>query len=193
MAIEIKGNWVKGYALDVHTLSSGYLGDNEQGRPQFNTVRSKIGELLYKLKYKNDSSVIPQIVIEIKKHVTGIENFHFLISIPPSNTDRILQPVNLVSEKLSLEYKIPFLRDAIIKKHTTPEIKTIKEPVERKKILQKAISLNKKYDLSNKEILVIDDLYRSGVTLSIVTKVLYNVGKASKVCVLAMTKTRKNE
>jgi len=47
----ITGCWTEGFALDFHTLSSEFIGDDEYGHPQFDTKRSEIGELLYRLKY----------------------------------------------------------------------------------------------------------------------------------------------
>ncbi len=32
-----KGNWNEGFALDVHTAESTYIGDNAFGRPIFDT------------------------------------------------------------------------------------------------------------------------------------------------------------
>ena len=58
----IKGNWKDGFALDFHTVKSEYIGDDEYGHPQYNTTRSEIGELLYKLKYKRDNSVLSDII-----------------------------------------------------------------------------------------------------------------------------------
>jgi len=193
MAIEIKGNWDKGFALDLHTLSCECTGHDEHGQPQFKTVRSEIGQLLYTLKYKSDSSVIPSITEKIKKSITGIDKFHFLISVPLSKKDRVFQPVVLVCQALSTEFNIPYLQDAVIKTKTTEELKTIQDPKQRKAILENAISFNNKYNMINKNILLIDDLYRSGSTLSVVTDVLYKIGKANKVCVLTLTKTRVNK
>jgi hypothetical protein len=51
---QITGNWDLGYVLDKHRLSSIYLGDNEYGRPQFDTTRSEAGEALFRLKYRSD-------------------------------------------------------------------------------------------------------------------------------------------
>ena len=48
-ARKISGSWQEGYALDQHILKSEYIGHNEYGYPQFDTTRSEIGELLYKL------------------------------------------------------------------------------------------------------------------------------------------------
>jgi competence protein ComFC len=60
--IRIYGNWQVGWALDVHTISSTYLGMDPSGYEHYDTVRSPMGELLYKLKYKHDKSVIPEVV-----------------------------------------------------------------------------------------------------------------------------------
>lgn len=67
MSVQIKpkalrGGWKQGFALDVHTTSSTFVGHNEYGRPEFATTRSPLGELLYRLKYGRDPSVIEEIV-----------------------------------------------------------------------------------------------------------------------------------
>lgn len=36
--IKIEGSWEKGYAFDIHTISSVFTGDNEFGHPTFDTV-----------------------------------------------------------------------------------------------------------------------------------------------------------
>jgi len=53
--IRIPGRWRDGYALDVHTVASTYLGDDEYGHARFETSRSAAGELLYRLKYQGDN------------------------------------------------------------------------------------------------------------------------------------------
>jgi len=59
---EIKGAWDDGYVLDVHTISSTMIGYNEFGHAEFDTVRSPLGELVFRLKYREDRSAIPWIV-----------------------------------------------------------------------------------------------------------------------------------
>lgn len=54
----ITGNWDIGYALDIHTISSEYIGDNEYGYPQYDTIRTDLGELLYQIKYTHNYSKI---------------------------------------------------------------------------------------------------------------------------------------
>jgi hypothetical protein len=45
--IAIKGPWSSGWAVDLHTLSSAFVGDDAFGHSQFKNKRSEIGELLY--------------------------------------------------------------------------------------------------------------------------------------------------
>ncbi len=60
--MRLPGRWRYGFALDYHTVSSTYLGDDEYGHPMFDTKRSDLGELLYRLKYRSDASVLDEIV-----------------------------------------------------------------------------------------------------------------------------------
>jgi hypothetical protein len=53
--ISLIGNWLEGFALGLHTISSEFSGYDEFGHEVFNTKRSEIGELLYRLKYKSES------------------------------------------------------------------------------------------------------------------------------------------
>jgi len=54
MRYEIKGNWKKGLAFDLHTVASVYLGVDEYGHGRFDNTRSEIGELIYQLKYRSE-------------------------------------------------------------------------------------------------------------------------------------------
>ena len=59
---KIAGPWDEGYVLDMHTISSTMIGYNEYGHPEFDTVRSDLGEAIYRLKYRSDKSVLSTIV-----------------------------------------------------------------------------------------------------------------------------------
>lgn len=58
---QLKGVWMLGYSLDKHTTSSTFIGHNEYGHKQFNTVRPEISEALFQLKYRDDYSKVPLI------------------------------------------------------------------------------------------------------------------------------------
>ncbi len=57
----MRGAWDDGRTLDLHVSSSEFLGYDEHGHPQFETTRTELGDLLYRLKYKGDQSVIASI------------------------------------------------------------------------------------------------------------------------------------
>src|SRR5271169_783531 len=98
---EIKGSWDEGYVLDVHTISSTMIGYNEFGHPEFDTVRSDLGELVYRLKYKAEKSVIPSIV-EATAGFVNIWKIHpdAVVPVPPSK-QRAFQPVLEIASELA--------------------------------------------------------------------------------------------
>lgn len=192
MAIELTGNWKKGFALDLHTWKkSDYLGDDENGKPRFKNYRTEIGELVYQLKYNRNDSVVQTIITEIKKCISGIETFDFILPIPPSNIHRAKQPVQLVCSALSSEFNVPIIADSLAKMKGATEIKNITEQTKRIELLKDAMVLNNAEKLVGKKLLLIDDLYGSGATLSVATELLYGA-KAASVYVLTLTKKRTN-
>jgi len=189
---ELKGNWVKGFALDVHTVSSDFLGDDQYGHPHFDTKRSPLGELLYRLKFKSDKSVLDEITTTVVDFLTTTWNItsrlQFLVPVPPSNLDRAFQPVIEIAIKMSAELGLPLSLDSLVKTSETPELKDIDDHDKRKSILEKVFKI-KNICVKGNNILLFDDLYRSGATLNVATKVLYNVG-VNNVYVLTLTRTR---
>lgn len=189
MTIELKGNWKKGLAYDVHTLSSTYLGPDEFGHDRWDTTRSEMGNLVYQLKYKNDRSVVRRIVDLITKKIKGIEKFDLIIPIPSTKKNRPYQPVEEIANELGRRKRIKVL-NLLTKAAGGAELKNIDDQKEREKLLKARISISGDYDISGKKVLLLDDLYRSGTTLSAATNVLYNQAQVDSVCVLTMTKTR---
>ncbi len=47
---KIEGAWVAGIALDQHTISSIYTGVNEYGHDSYESQRTELGALMYRLK-----------------------------------------------------------------------------------------------------------------------------------------------
>ena len=189
--IKIDGNWKAGYAIDLHTISSVYLGDNLDGQPQFDNDRSEMGELINRLKYHSDETVIPKIIEIINKNLKNIKVVDFIVPVPPSNLNRVLQPVYKIVEELSKSSSVPFLKDVIYKTNIE-ELKSITNSAKREALLRDSLKLNSQIDIENKIILLIDDVYRSGATVRAVTDLLYNRAKVKSVYVLTMTKTRSN-
>jgi competence protein ComFC len=185
----ISGRWRNGFTLDVHTTSSEFLGYDEYGHAQFDSKRSELGELLYRLKFRQDKGVIPEIVeavgIFIESYLPKID---LIIPVPPS-TPRPEQPVILLARAIGERIKIPVSEDSVRKIRETPQLKNVFDFDERSRALDGAFEIDRSI-LDGMVVLLFDDLYRSGATLNAVTNVLHDQGGAKDVLALTLTRTR---
>ena len=105
--MKIPGNWREGYVLDFHTIRSDFLGHDEFGHPMFDTQRSEIGELLYRLKYKSDRTVLNAIVDTVVDFIhSWIPAVDAILPVPPSRQSRVYQPVLEIANDVSNRLKI---------------------------------------------------------------------------------------
>lgn len=201
----LKGNWSWGKALDLHTISSIPIMDENGEIVGWDTQRTETGEELYRLKYWTSESYyikaerVTKIAMEISKVIADLKArvfakyqkpfiIHHLIPIPPSK-ERNYQPVEELAKKVSQISDIPIDLDILQKNKSTSELKSMDNPKER------AVTLSNIFDIpenafDNQNVLLLDDLYRSGATLEAVTDVIKNKGKARNVLVITVTKTR---
>ncbi|HGP7414131.1 TPA: ComF family protein, partial [Neisseria gonorrhoeae] len=107
MAIELNGNWTKGFALDHHMQKSILLGYDELGHPHFDSKRSVIGEWVYQLKYRNQTQNVSLLVDYILQKFSGLESINLIVPAP-FTTERINQPVQLIVKELSDRLNIPY-------------------------------------------------------------------------------------
>jgi len=187
---ELSGNWKKGWALDLHTLHSVKLPNGS-----FDTKRTKVGEYLYQLKYCKNKSYGNKIIsiaeefTESPDFQTSIYDISVIIPVPPSDTGRAFQPVYELTEELSKKITIPADYDYLKKLKPTSQIKSVENIDDRRNILKDSFDVtDERY--KDKNLLLFDDLYRSGVTLEEITNVLKQKGKVKDVYVLTITKTR---
>ncbi len=191
MTIRIPGNWKKGFAHDIHTLDSVYLGVDEYGHDRWENTRSEMGELLYDLKYHGHLVNVEKIVDMLNRY-KGIDQMDVMVPVPSTNKNRRIQPVLEIAKELGRRVAVPVLEDFLFKRSGGPELKNVNAPEERKRLLRDSLYLSDGYDVSGKNVLLIDDLYRSGATLSVATELLYEKAGVEDVFVLTMTKTRSN-
>lgn len=188
--IKLVGNWAEGYAMDVHTIRSIYLGEDQYGRPEFDNTRSEIGELVYQLKYKYKEEVVYDIIKMINPFLRRwkvINNVDLVIPVPPSKKDRKFQPVFLISEKIAESLNKPIDLE-LLEKIDLKQLKNL-GPEEKTKAISGSILKHKKFE-RNVNILVIDDLYESGSTLRETCDVLRKDRYVKNIYVLTMTKTK---
>lgn len=153
------------------------------------TKRSEIGELLFRLKNRSDKTVLTELVNNATDFIIswGIE-FSGIIAMPPSKTYRTFQPVLAITVPLADRLGVPLLKSAVRKTKQVPELKNVFDPTERRRLLDDAFEVNSPV-VEGKTLLLVDDLYRSGATMTAVTEVLL-AGGASKVHAFAFTQTR---
>ena len=197
--IEISCKLYNGYAMDFHTIKSvpKEIGPSIKkegltfpGRVlSWTSLRTIIGEKLYRLKYRKDKDQITSICTLSNNFLKKLNwNIDVIIPITPSNIDRYIQPVIELSKGISKLSGFPLDLNYLIKKQTS-ELKGIESPDERQKILENAFSVEDKR-FKNKTVLLFDDLFRSGATLNAATKVLKEQGEVGEVLVLTITKTK---
>ncbi|HXZ01026.1 MAG TPA: hypothetical protein VEI03_13575 [Stellaceae bacterium] len=187
---QILGKWRLGYALDLHTLSSTYIGDDEYGHAQFDAKRSAIGDLLYRLKYHGDQGVLDEIVNAARRLVRdkGL-TFDIIVPVPPS-TQRKIQPVMLIAEALGHALNKP-VKNCVMHRREASPLKNVRGYDERIQLLDGLHSVEADA-VRDTRVLLFDDLYRSGATMNALTQLIYDCG-AKEVVVLAITRTRSNQ
>ena len=185
---EIKGSWDQGYVLDVHTISSTMIGYNEFGHPEFDTVRSQLGELVYRLKYKADKGAIPT-VVEVTASFVGSWGIKpdAIVPMPPSK-QRSFQPVVELAGELARALKIPLNTESLKKTKTTQQMKDVGDFAARVATLEAVFTSDK--GLEGKTVLLFDDLFQSGATMNVAARTLKSQGLVKSVYALALTRTR---
>jgi len=189
MVIPLEGNWDKGFAFDLHTESSIHIGTDPFGHEQFETRRTQMGELLYQLKYRQRREVAKEIVDLLAERFKTLNTFDAIIPCPATKS-RPWQPVEEITMELGKRFGVAVI-NALVKDTSSTQIKDIEDPAEREKLLLESIRIKDTHDFSGKKVLLVDDLYQSGSTLSVATYVLKEQANAAMVCVLTMTKTRR--
>ncbi len=190
---QIYGNWRSGWALDIHTVSSRLLPDGG-----YDTERTELGELVFQLKYRNDKSKVESIVevaakfVKEKYSVDGhliLPYLKAIVPIPPSDTNRVFQPVTEIAQKMGKHLKLPVKTDYLIKIKQTVPLKNLPDVESKRQQLQGAFVVQTQ-DFKDRCVLLFDDLYDSGTTLTEATKVLYDQGGVHHVLVLTLTQKR---
>lgn len=184
----VYGAWDAGRTLDLHVRSSEFLGYNEYGHPQFESTRTELGELLYRLKYRGDQSAIAPIAQAtcdfVREWNSGID---VIIPAPPSK-GRPVQPLFQIADEVGRLLNLPVDKTSVRKTKATPELKNA-DHAQRLELITGAHSIEGNA-LRGRRVLLLDDLYQSGATLNAIARLLKEAGGASAVFALALTRAR---
>jgi len=167
------------------------IGHNAFGHPEFDTVRSPLGELLYRLKYRGDETVLAEIVDTVATFLKGWSvGLDAIVPVPPSNTARKRQPVVAIANALGETLGIPVCNGCVTKIKSTAQLKDVFDFAKRSEMLDGAFAVDPA-KTTGKRLLLFDDLYRSGATASAIAQQLATVGRARAVYLVTLTQTAK--
>lgn len=187
--IPLKGNWSEGYALDKHVLQSIPLGEDAYGHMHFDTTRSEIGELVYQLKYKYRIDCVDRIIDLAKPFISkwnAISLVDVVMPVPSSVKNRPFQPASEIAHGIAEYLKKPYV-DSVLEKTILKQSKDMK--LDEKKQIQGTIRVMKK-SLRELNVLLVDDLYQTGLTLTECVRALRMDPNVGHIYVLAMSKTK---
>lgn len=185
---EIHGPWEAGWVLDKHKIRSVYLGDNEQGYPQFDTLRTEAGEATFQLKYRSDWSQAKPLAQAIADNICPkLTSIGFIVPMPASQS-RSRQPVTEVAKELGELLKTPVFDNLLLKAPTGKSLKDIKTKAEKVEAIGNSFSVEDEIDDEGSwNVLVVDDLYDTGASMEAACKVLREYPKVRKIYVAALT------
>ncbi len=198
---EILGNWRAGYALDHHT---------NHHRISSRHTHTEIGQMVYQVKRKDRSKIQPiaEIAAKFVKEEFAVDGhpvlrsqgsppvgshgqkpeyyINAIVPMLPSET-RDFQPVPKIAAQIGSLLNLPVRTDYLIKVKQTRPLKSLDLKSKREEI-QEAFRVQSQ-DLKGRCVLLFDDIYDSGITLTEATKVLYEEGHVRHVLVLTLSQT----
>lgn len=188
--ILLRGPWKEGYAYSSHSVSSEFLGNDDHGIPRFKTVRTAMGECLYRIKYWQDSTQINAIMSMLISDVdfcSLIARVDEVLIVPPSNIGRVIQPVVCVATKIAEHFGKP-LNVQALQTTNREQIKNLDEP-DREAIIRRSAIINTSVLDACKSYIILDDVYDTGSTLKVYAALLQEQGFAD-ISIFTLTKVR---
>ena len=175
-----------------HVSAEENLPENISGVMRITKYRDGTRELLLRLKFENDLTVLPaihKILAEVSDR-NEIQNFLARVDVAvyvPIHQSRMKERgYNQVELIFSDWLKAQNLTagNFLVRVKSTPHLFKFGS-AERREILSKAFKLAEGADVRGKNILIVDDIYTTGATVSECARVLLGAG-AAKVFVMAL-------
>lgn len=185
---KIEGPWDDGWVLDKHMVKSTYLGDDENGHPRFESIRTEVGEATYRLKYKGDwaqSAILAGAVAE--SIFPKFESVGLIVPMPATNK-RSRQPVNDVAKELGKIVGLGVFENLLLKAENGKSLKNLHNKDDKLTAIGESLSIKDEIGSEGRwNVLLLDDLFDSGASMEAACKALRGYRKILKIYVVALT------
>jgi hypothetical protein len=152
--------------------------------------RSYLGDLEYKAKYSNDEHALKEIISLTTDWLNKLPFYNkadFICAVPPSINGKDNLPRQIVKGLNGFGFQN--ISDNVYWKQNKEGLKEVQFSEKYDILDSTGLSIN--CNIKDKVIILVDDLYQSGVTMQFIAKELKLAG-ASKILGLAIVKSRRN-
>lgn len=143
-------------------------------------------ELIYRFKFRKKPYIAKGMA---KLMLSGIDASYIrwadvILAVPihkKRHRSRGFNQADLLARAIARELELDSPRPLILRKKYTQPLSAF-TPTGRRNVLKSAFVFNKKFDITGKKILIIDDIFTTGATLNALTKVLFENGASRVRC-----------
>ena len=139
--------------------------------------KSAIQKLIYELKYNNKAYLGEYLGKELYKNISHLQNVNYIIPVPLHEEKLSQKGYNqseLIAKGLQKHLKCKLLNDVLVRKENTVS-QTNKSRFHRFENMAGVFYLTEKKELENKHIILLDDVFTTGATISECIKVLEQI------------------
>jgi len=175
------GPWDAGYTLGFH---SGFDGTEK--------VRSSVGDLTYRFKYGGERKLAVELAGRLARLIRGkseLEGVDLILPIPSTQSaGRAYDPLSELAVALHSELGVPAPEGLMVKARATRPQKEMRSLAQKTDNVRGAFALTDSQAVRGQRVLIVDDLFDSGATLSEAARVVKRAG-AEWVSVVTLTRT----
>ena len=171
--LTLKGNFDLGYAL-------GKYSDKK---------RTKIGKLVYNFKYRKNKKA-GEILVDVSSQFIkeNYPDFELMVPVPPAAESQHYFSYRCFSKNLAERLQKPLENKLVQRIRFTPEQKNFRNLKDKRRNVRDGFKLTEPLKVKNRSILLIDDIYDSGATVTEISHLLKSA-LARKVFVFTIAKT----
>ena len=163
---------------NIHQLILSVNGKNYKLYRRYKfQKKSAIQKLIYELKYNNKAYLGEYLGKELYKTISHLQNVNYIIPVPLHEeklSQRGYNQSELIAKGLQKHLKCKLLNDVLVRKENTVS-QTNKSRFHRFENMAGVFYLTEKKELENKHIILLDDVFTTGATISECIKVLEQI------------------